>query len=641
LQDAITRDTAAWRDAQTAAADHVNALDAATGSYSDAAAELEKFSAFRTLSAERGIEAAKDERDSAEELEKAQNRVAGSLQGVGSSSKDAAEGISEITSSSASARPPVNSLAEAQDRLKESTNEATEAYDENTAALGLAAYEWGAAVVNAALLETASYDSADALKEMGDAGVDLGKALALEMQEAGAGAEYLDQKALELFGSMSVLEKLWNGLASGLETVTFGFIDMRTQTGMVVDDIWDLESAVGSVSASAETAVESQNLLLQTTVELADGTSVAASELAEMDATALIMKDTISGLGLSVDELREGFASFVDPLAIWRDTQEDARQKLDDTNASLLNIEGGFSLYLDKLQEASAAQMNWASNLLRLGSNGDIPPEVLAGLAQMGPAGAAIVQGLVNASDEEVQRYVSLWQQGGGAVLDSFSIVFAECMVQAAQAGDQGGLDFVTKLHAQVGEGEISMAEAVDQMTEYAETEFANADPTLEFYGDATEALNEMNDLLEEVRDIMKEANEEAEIEPDLDTGGWWDSLSSWYYGTLDWLSSLRNQFRAVMNMLSGRNAFSGIGGSGTARFADGGWVSGPGGSRQDKIPAMLSDNEFVVNARSAKEFGPLLEWINGQRSSGSTPIMAPKFVPDDILTVPRRPLDH
>src|SRR5690606_41775047 len=94
--------------------------------------------------------------------------------------------------------------------------------------------------------------------------------------------------------------------------------------------------------------------------------------------------------------------------------------------------------------------MNWASNLLRLGSNGDIPPEVLAGLAQMGQGGAEIVQGLVNASDEEVQRYVSLWQQGGGAVLDSFSIVFAEFMVQAAQAGDQGGLDFVTKLHAQV-----------------------------------------------------------------------------------------------------------------------------------------------------------------------------------------------
>src|SRR5690606_29742822 len=56
---------------------------------------------------------------------------------------------------------------------------------------------------------------------------------------------------------------------------------------------------------------------------------------------------------------------------------------------------------------------------------------------------------------------------------------------------------------------------------------------------------------------------------------------------------------------------------------------------------AMLSDNEFVVNARSAKEFGPLLEWINGQHSSGSTPIMAHNFVPDDILTLPRRPLDH
>src|SRR5690606_4696990 len=70
-----------------------------------------------------------------------------------------------------------------------------------------------------------------------------------------------------------------------------------------------------------------------------------------------------------------------------------------------------------------------------------------------------------------------------------------------------------------------------------------------------------------------------------------------------------------------------------------GGWVSGPGGPRDDRVPIMASDQEFVVNARSARQFGPLLEWINGQHSSGSAPILAPNFVPNDILTVPRRPL--
>lgn len=45
--------------------------------------------------------------------------------------------------------------------------------------------------------------------------------------------------------------------------------------------------------------------------------------------------------------------------------------------------------------------------------------------------------------------------------------------------------------------------------------------------------------------------------------------------------------------------------------FAYGGFVSGPGGSREDRVPAMLSNGEFVINAKSTKKFLPLLEAIN------------------------------
>ena len=44
---------------------------------------------------------------------------------------------------------------------------------------------------------------------------------------------------------------------------------------------------------------------------------------------------------------------------------------------------------------------------------------------------------------------------------------------------------------------------------------------------------------------------------------------------------------------------------------ADGGAVSGPGTARSDSIPAMLSNGEFVVNAKSTKQFAPLLHAIN------------------------------
>lgn len=44
---------------------------------------------------------------------------------------------------------------------------------------------------------------------------------------------------------------------------------------------------------------------------------------------------------------------------------------------------------------------------------------------------------------------------------------------------------------------------------------------------------------------------------------------------------------------------------------AEGGYVFGPGGPRDDAIPAALSDGEFVVNAAATSQFGPLLESIN------------------------------
>ena len=46
-------------------------------------------------------------------------------------------------------------------------------------------------------------------------------------------------------------------------------------------------------------------------------------------------------------------------------------------------------------------------------------------------------------------------------------------------------------------------------------------------------------------------------------------------------------------------------------KAADGGLIRGPGSDRSDSIPAMLSDGEFVINARSTRLFQPLLAAIN------------------------------
>jgi len=55
---------------------------------------------------------------------------------------------------------------------------------------------------------------------------------------------------------------------------------------------------------------------------------------------------------------------------------------------------------------------------------------------------------------------------------------------------------------------------------------------------------------------------------------------------------------------------YSGISGLGSG-FATGGYITGPGGPTSDLIPAMLSNQEFVVNAAATRKFRPILESIN------------------------------
>ena len=48
-----------------------------------------------------------------------------------------------------------------------------------------------------------------------------------------------------------------------------------------------------------------------------------------------------------------------------------------------------------------------------------------------------------------------------------------------------------------------------------------------------------------------------------------------------------------------------------SAKFATGGYVSGPGTGTSDSIPARLSNGESVINAKSTAMFGPLLSSLN------------------------------
>ncbi len=78
---------------------------------------------------------------------------------------------------------------------------------------------------------------------------------------------------------------------------------------------------------------------------------------------------------------------------------------------------------------------------------------------------------------------------------------------------------------------------------------------------------------------------------------------------------SLMNVFRSGMGGLFGGGGFGSLfkfsDGGQVKGFATGGFVSGGGTSRSDSIPAMLSNGEYVINAKATKQYAPLLEAIN------------------------------
>lgn len=57
--------------------------------------------------------------------------------------------------------------------------------------------------------------------------------------------------------------------------------------------------------------------------------------------------------------------------------------------------------------------------------------------------------------------------------------------------------------------------------------------------------------------------------------------------------------------------------------FAEGGYVTGPGGPKEDKINAKLSNGESVINAKSTKMYAPLLSAINVAGGGKAFPMAA------------------
>ncbi|UQE73837.1 tape measure protein [Gordonia sp. PP30] len=97
-----------------------------------------------------------------------------------------------------------------------------------------------------------------------------------------------------------------------------------------------------------------------------------------------------------------------------------------------------------------------------------------------------------------------------------------------------------------------------------------------------------------------------------------WDGLKDGFKAALNWIIDKWNNFKIPAVKVMGKQVTPEINFPDISPLASGGRVRGPGGPTDDRIPAMLSDGEYVVNAAAVSKFGyGFMDAIN----AGRTPI--------------------
>lgn len=647
LRKALEADSEMWRRSRQAAEDHALQLGRSATEAESYASRVSDSFALRTTSTRNLTDAQQEQRDQTAENARIELEYEEAMHGSVEELKARREEMEGDTAA-------IDGHITKQEDLKETIEDNTREVEDQTVAVGLAVYEWQQASAESAVLETGLLKNAEAMKAMKDAGVDLGEslriALAKEATDAGSGVEYLDSQIRRIHDDMGTFETFW--MESGMSDDFLG-IDMRTSAEEAADSLAAIRDNVHSTTVAIEDLNTNQEIFADTSFRMSDAvaytsaevqqlgqeqlelqgrTGATSDEIMEMGARAAVMDMEIASLGMTVQDLSDAFGSFVDPLQAWKQAQEEANQAVIDADEDITslaeNAEVSFEDFMDIMDEQIRAQQNWGRNLLQLSE--DVPPEVIAGLSEMGAEGADLVEKLANQNDEQVDRFVAKWQTGGGQMLDEFALVYSSFLQQSMEAGDEAGREFADNLMKQYLEGGISFQEMTDELTEYAEENFQNADTENEPEVISKPAIQAMNDLTKQLERINDDAD--TEYEPTLDATGFWGEFESWFGSVWDWWNNLPQTFEPRVQPSVGP-------GVSTEGFADGGWISGRGGPRADKNIIAASDDEFVVNASSARQWGPLLEWINSQHSTGVGEMNVPNFVPEDLLNTPRRPL--
>lgn len=143
--------------------------------------------------------------------------------------------------------------------------------------------------------------------------------------------------------------------------------------------------------------------------------------------------------------------------------QEEAAER---QKVSLEELADDYELTADRiikeLEKQLDAQRNWQENMITLA--GRVPPAVLDELARLGPEGAPLVQALVDASDEEMLRFIELMGQRGAQGGEGFAVTLAASGPKLAAIAEELGADTAMQIAAAMAANGTTLEEEAERL---------------------------------------------------------------------------------------------------------------------------------------------------------------------------------
>lgn len=112
------------------------------------------------------------------------------------------------------------------------------------------------------------------------------------------------------------------------------------------------------------------------------------------------------------------------------------------------------------------------------------------------------------------------------------------------------------------------------------------------------------------------------------------EKVKGFFAGLYESAKSYLQPILDLLNAISSASASADTGGGGGSGYAEGGHITGPGTSTSDSIPAWLSNNEFVVKAKSVSKYG-----VGMLRAINSGQFQIPRFAGGGLASISPAPV--